>query len=332
MKKLLIAGSALFAMGLAPSISAAEIVDYFDLPGKDIADLSFPDQPSAFVAAGGTSRMFKPDGAGPFPGLVLLPVCSGHYFMNTFDWAKRALDHGYAVLVVDPLGPRGVRENCTPPQPVGTHRFMKDGFDAAEHLRKQPFVDRDHVGLMGFSLGAMAGLGASGPKHAHEGGRKPFQAIVAAYPICKFPSIKLSTTGQVAELHFLPDRIEVPLLVLMGDRDNETHAVRDCVPMLDPLKSSGNPVDYRLYHATHNWDARETRAKPFSKRGFDGETIVYEYDEAVTEQSAKDAFAFLDAHLKKNRFCRIDLPSIRDRRARRLSIPRKAIVLCLFSC
>jgi hypothetical protein len=33
--------------------------------------------------------------------------------------------------------------------------------------------------------------------------------------------------------------------------------------------------------------------------GLEGQTIVYEYDAGVTEQSAKDAFAFLDAHLKK---------------------------------
>ncbi|MBI3707859.1 MAG: prolyl oligopeptidase family serine peptidase [Proteobacteria bacterium] len=301
MKKIIFVAAVLSAVSLATSISAAEIVDNFDRPMSNVPDLSFPDEPTEFIGSAGKSRMFKPDGAGPFPGLVLLPTCGGHWtFLNTFDWAKRALDRGYAVLVVDPLGPRGVRQNCTPPQAVNTQRFMKDGFDAAEHLRKQPFVDPDHVGLMGFSLGAMAGLGAAGPKHAREGGRKPFQAIVAAYPVCKFPSIKLPATGRVVDLHYLPDKIEVPLLVLMGDRDNETHAVRDCVPMLDPLKSSGNPVDYRLYHATHNWDARETRFTPFSKRGiFDGERIVYEYDDAVTEQSAKDAFAFLDAHLKK---------------------------------
>jgi dienelactone hydrolase len=300
MKKMLVAAAALIAVNLAPSIPAAEIVDVFDRPMSNVADLTFPDQPTGFMRSAGTSRMFKPDGEGPFPGLVLLPVCSGHYFSNTFDWAKRALDRGYAVLVVDPLGPRGVRENCTTRPPVNTQRFMKDGFDAAEHLRKQPFVDRDHIGLMGFSLGAMAGLGASGPKHAQEGGRKPFQAIVAAYPVCKWPNWKRPQTGEVVELHFLPDKIEVPLLVLMGDRDNETHAVRDCVPMLDSLKSSGNPVDYRLYHATHNWDAREART-PFRKRGFDGEMIVYEYDEAITEQSAKDAFVFLDAYLRKKK-------------------------------
>ena len=290
----------LTAMSVALSTAALEIVNYFDLPVRNQPqpDLAFPDQPTPFIMAGGTNRMFKPDGVGPFPGLVLLPTCSGHTFLNTFNWAKRALDHGYAVLVVDPLGPRGVRENCAGVWAVGPRRFMKDGFDAAEHLRKQPFVDPGHIGLMGLSEGAMAGLGASDVKHAHEGGRRPFQAIVAAYPICMFKSITLPSTGQVVEMRFLSDQIEVPLLVEMGDRDNEADP-RNCIPQLEAVKAKGGPVDYRLYHATHNWDATETRSRPFSKTGFEGQTIVYEYDAGVTEQSAKDAFAFLDAHLKK---------------------------------
>ncbi|MBI3707778.1 MAG: prolyl oligopeptidase family serine peptidase, partial [Proteobacteria bacterium] len=198
-----------------------------------------------------------------------------------------------------PLGPRGVKQNnCVLPQAVGTVRFMRDGFDAAEHLRKQPFVDPDRIALMGFSQGAMAGLGAAGAKHARQGDRKPFQAIVAAYPVCMFKDFK-RLNGQIVDLRFVPHDIVVPVLVEMGDRDNEGYP-KYCIPMLDALKAKGAPVDYRLYHATHAWDATETRTSLFRKTGFENQTIIYEYDAGVTEQSAKDAFAFLDAHLKKN--------------------------------
>jgi dienelactone hydrolase len=296
-----IAVASLFLTALSPvtSASAAESVFALDLPETRIlTDLTFPDQPTAFVRAGGANRMFKPDGSGPFPGLVLLPTCNGHIaFLNTFDWAKRALAHGYAVMVVDPLSERGVRQNCTAPWSVGARRFMKDSLDAADKLRKQPFVDPDHIGLMGFSEGAMAGLEASSER-AYAGGRKPFRAIVAAYPICKFPNFPQPTTGRIVELRFVPDKIAVPLLVEMGDLDTETHPQRDCLPLLDPLKAGGAPLEYRMYHATHNWDATETKTKPFRKTGFDGETIIYEYNESVTAQSEKDAFTFLDAHLK----------------------------------
>lgn len=291
--------SFLAALSAASSVPAGEPVFALDLPEtRPQPDLTFPDQPTAFIGTGGASRMFKPDGSGPFPGLVLLPTCNGHIaFLNTFDWARRALAHGYAVMVVDPLSERGVRQNCVGIWSVGPRRFMKDGLDAADRLRKQPFVDPDHIGLMGFSEGAMAGLEAASEK-AYEGGRKPFGAIVAAYPICLIANFRQPSTGRVIDIHYLPDKIAVPLLVEMGDLDTETYPQRDCVPLLGPLKANGNPVDYRMYHATHNWDATETRTTPFRKTGFEGQTVVYEYNAAVTAQSETDAFAFLDAHLK----------------------------------
>src|SRR5262249_31952959 len=115
--------------------------------------------------------------------------------------------------------------------------------------------------------------------------------------ICVGKNIKLQS-GKIVDLHFVPEQIEVPILVEMGDRDTEAPP-KDCIPVFDTLKSAGAPVDYRLYPATHGWDIRETRNARFRKPGGEGQTIVYEYDAAITKQAAKDAFAFLDAHLKK---------------------------------
>src|SRR5437764_9670065 len=81
-------------------------------------DLSFPALPERFGYAK-ASKLFKPQGSGRFPALVILPTCAGHLARHAFDvWAKAALQRGYAVLVVDPLTPRGVTapgENCRPP-------------------------------------------------------------------------------------------------------------------------------------------------------------------------------------------------------------------------
>src|SRR5262245_31585747 len=155
--------------------------------------LSFPAAPQPFGFAK-ANRMFKPDGGGPFPGLVILPVCSGHAkWRHAFDlWAKAALDRGYAVLVVDPLTPRGVGgENCVPPVKVTTSRFRKDAIDAAEHLRKQAFVDGGRIGLLGLSLGAMAGLGAADEKYAGPAGKPAFRAIVSIYPACSMANVRV---------------------------------------------------------------------------------------------------------------------------------------------
>jgi dienelactone hydrolase len=150
--------------------------------------------------------MFKPAAAGPFPALVILPTCGGHGRPHSFDWAKAALERGYAVLVVDPLTPRGVvrpGENCSAPSKVTSSRYRKDAFDAAEHLRKQPFVDRDRIGLLGLSMGGMAALGAAGEEHAEPDGHPPFQAIVSIYPICFLSPISSCLTEKIPSTYAL---------------------------------------------------------------------------------------------------------------------------------
>ena len=158
-------------------------------------DLSFPASPEPFGYAK-ASKMFKPQGSGPFPALVMLPTCAGHLSRHVFDvWAKAALQRGYAVLVVDPLTPRGVTapgENCLPPSKVDLWRIRKDALDAARHLRKQPFVDPDRVALLGLSQGAMAALGISASLYETPQGRPAFKAIVANYPVCFLGNLRIS--------------------------------------------------------------------------------------------------------------------------------------------
>lgn len=56
-------------------------------------DLKFPDQPSTASqdkprpGSQDMNMMFRPDGAGPFPALVIMPVCGANHVTNAFDWA-----------------------------------------------------------------------------------------------------------------------------------------------------------------------------------------------------------------------------------------------------
>jgi dienelactone hydrolase len=278
---------------------AQDIVDPFTAPLRPQTDLPQPAEATAFAYRSGANIMFKPEGAGPFPALVLMPTCSGHRFWNTFDWAKRALALGYVTLVVDPLAPRNVGSNCTAPITISASRLLKDAYDAAAHLRKQSIVDAERVGLIGFSQGAMVGLGAASAKHVRDYGDKPFRAVVGLYPNCIARGIR-GPSGQLRDVYYLSPKIVVPILVEMGDLDNEGDP-KDCIPGLEEAKKSGAPVEYVLYKdATHSWDATETRNQSFSKKGNQGQTIVYRYNSLVTEQSVKDAFAFFDARLKRS--------------------------------
>ena len=228
-----------------------------------------------------------------------MPGCYGQtYSMHTFDWAKRAVDQGYAVMVVDPLDPRGIADNCIIPRPVPSTRLLKDAFDAANHLRRQSFVDPRRIGLLGFSLGGMIGLAASGAEHSKPNGSEPFNAIVAAYPICILKDVETPfTTGKV-DVAYMPRKVIVPLLVLIGDQDNEggPDPMNGCKELSDEQKAQGAPVEYSIYHATHAWDMRELAPGEQSTNSF-GQVVYYIRNADVTEQSARDAFTFLGTKL-----------------------------------
>jgi len=261
-------------------------------------DLVFPAKPEAFGYAK-ASRMFKPEGSGPFPGLVVMPTCGGHQARHAFDvWAKAALQRGYAIMVVDPLTPRGVTapgENCRPPTRVREPRLRKDAFDAAEHLRKQPFVDPERIGLLGLSQGGMAALAAAATGYDAPQDRRAFRAIVSIYPVCFLPNLQIPGRNGPANIHYIPDtRVVVPLLVQMGELDTEGPP-QDCISRLQDWKDRGAPVQLVIHkNATHGWD----QGRNFTRTVANGTRVAYRSNPKVTAESVKVALDFLDRHVR----------------------------------
>jgi dienelactone hydrolase len=54
--------------------------------------------------------ILRPEGEGPFPAVVLLHGCSGVQESN-HSWAELFRNQGYVAVIVDSLGPRGLREH-----------------------------------------------------------------------------------------------------------------------------------------------------------------------------------------------------------------------------
>lgn len=261
-------------------------------------DLVFPAKPEAFGYAK-ASKMFKPEGTGPFPALVIMPTCAGHLSRHAFDvWAKAALQRGYAVLVVDPLTPRGVTapgENCRPPTRVREARLRKDAFDAAEHLRKQTFVDPERVGVLGLSQGGMAALAAAATGYDAPQGGRPFRAIVSIYPVCFLPNLRIPGRNDPANIHYIPDtRVVVPLLIQMGELDTEGPP-QYCISRLQDWKERGAPVQLVVHkNATHGWDIGSN----FTKTAANGARVEYRYNPKVTAESTRIALEFLDHNVR----------------------------------
>jgi dienelactone hydrolase len=264
-------------------------------------DLAFPAEPST-LSRSSTPRMaiYKPDGPGPFPAIVLFHQCGGlaspsGKWQNVpmLNWAREAVRRGYVAFLVDGFSQRDVDSTCMGAKNgVNLMRNVKDALQAAEHLRTFSFVDGKRVALAGYSHGAMVGILVSGRQWAGVlGSGQPFAAVVSFYPGCFTIRPATGTPYEVVN----PD-IDRPLLVLMGDRDNETPP-QECVSRLEPLKAAGAPIEWHIYpDATHCWDCENIDG--YSKIDFRGNRVVYRYDSRVTQDSARRMFDFLDQKMR----------------------------------
>src|SRR5438309_10807640 len=82
------------------------------------ATLRFPSLADGTMVDG---YLFRPDGDAPRPAVVLLHGCGGLFSATTGqmsarerDWARRFVDLGYSVLMVDSFSPRGITQMCAP--------------------------------------------------------------------------------------------------------------------------------------------------------------------------------------------------------------------------
>ncbi|MCX7155126.1 MAG: dienelactone hydrolase family protein [Rhodocyclales bacterium] len=259
------------------------------------SDLQFPAEPSALSAVERPRMaLLKPEGVGPFPALVLVHQCGGlgsprWQNQSMLGWAKDAVARGYVALLVDSLGPRGVDTVCYGPKGgVFFSRGVKDALQAAEHLQKFDFVDRKRIALAGFSWGAMVSVLASSARWS--GNAVPttrFAAAVAFYPGCFTIRPPTAASYEIVQ----PD-IDRPLLVLMGQLDNETPA-DECAAKLGAAKAAGAPIEWHVYpQATHCWDC--SNLDGFSKTDVRGTTVTYRYSVEDTTDSRQRMFQFLD--------------------------------------
>lgn len=232
--------------------------------------------------------LIKPAGSGPFPAIVLMHQCSG-LNVAVAAWARTAVSHGYVVLLIDGLGPRNVKSVCFGPQNgVNFFRGARDALQAAEHLRRMPYVDPQRIAFVGFSWGAMVGLLAASPHYVEALKSGPGFAAVASF----YPGCFRITPKERSPYDLVNEDVSRPLLVLMGDADTETPA-QECLGKLDVLKRGGAPVEWHLYAgATHCWDCRHRDG--FSKIDVRGSHVTYHFRQDVTDDSRRRLFEFLD--------------------------------------
>ncbi len=251
----------------------------------------------SFDSADGATRLvgylFRPEGVGPFPALVLMHGRAGVHAAGRAanpsadslsarhrHWARTWAAQGYLALLVDGFGPRGHAGGF----PRGSYRDRpaavdeqtvrpRDADGAAVWLRTRPDVDAGRIGLFGWSNGAMATL-ARVTRGVGDGGASatPFRAAVALYPGCAVPERTRA-------------RPQLPLLLVIAGADDEVSPER-CIRWATDVASGVAGFEWQVHPgARHNFDGRALGS---------GASIADREAAAATEAAA---FAFIARHL-----------------------------------
>ena len=147
----------------------------------------------------------KPAGKGPFPAVVLLHTCGGVRPHVSEDWPAFLTKNGYAALTVDTFGSRNAGR-CPDAWHLGGFTMWRDAYGALDYLAGRPDIDPDRIGVMGFSLGAMAIEEFTVENLKSPGGRN-FKAGIAVYGRCSV----------YREPSF-------PVLEIIGDQDRNSYS------------------------------------------------------------------------------------------------------------
>src|SRR5262249_5149681 len=95
-------------------------------PAPKPVDLAEHGQPGSNARA----EIYRPEGPGPFPAMVVLHGCSG-VTNHAHTWGAQLSVWGYVAIVVDSLGPRGKTNICNRGMEVPPLTRAADAFAAA---------------------------------------------------------------------------------------------------------------------------------------------------------------------------------------------------------
>ncbi|MEO8143006.1 MAG: dienelactone hydrolase family protein [Betaproteobacteria bacterium] len=187
-----------------------------------------------------SGELFFPQGAGPFPAIVLAHGCNGDG--NTERaWGPTLRAWGYATFVIDSFRPRGINEVCTNGPALIPLQRVPDAYGALRLLAAHPRIDSKRIALMGFSHGGALTMLAStawAKETFAPAGQPAFRAFFPFYPNCnaEFPERR---------------QVSAPVRIHTGEADDWTPA-KPCAELAAALKAGGQDVAINVYAGAHH--------------------------------------------------------------------------------
>lgn len=262
-------GVLLLALMLASTAPAQAAIESFTVPVTEPA-------PAELFA-----EIQTPGGPGPHPTVILLHGCGG-VSPNVPAWATWLRSEGYASVVLNSFGGRGLRTLCGDSSPLRPAVRAGDVFAALARLRTMGAVDAGRIAVMGFSHGGSTALAAWAAQGRHPG--EPVRAFIAFYPGCRVPP---------------PAREARPLLLLVGGRDDWA-LPEPCERLGEQAKTAGLPVSIVVYpDAQHHFDGAELKRRAYVSAARGGKGATIEYSPSAHADSEKQVRRFLDAQINK---------------------------------
>ena len=175
-----------------------------------------------------TGLLSKPDGNGPFPSVVLLHTCGGLQPHVTDDWPRYLKGLGYVTLTVDSFGSRGLGP-CPNSLLSDKSRIMMDAYGGFDYLTRLPYVDKNKIAVMGFSLGASVINSEIIPSSKRTLRNNNFKTAICLYGFCY---------GITSDPPF-------PVMVIIGDKDE--YVASSCQSMPD-----SDMVEIHMLHGIYH--------------------------------------------------------------------------------
>ena len=229
---------------IAEPVTEVIQIESVDLPGTLWEPLLPPLAEGSTVTVEGTLTIPPTETA--VPAVILVHGCGG-IGGSERGWVRDLQSEGYASLLLDSFGGRGIAEICTGTETLSTASPIVDLFRAAEVLGDHPYIDGTRLAVVGFSFGGRTALWSAMTRfrEAYEGSE--LAAHVAFYPSTCF--IRLDGETEVSE---------APIRILHGSEDDWT-PIDQCQDFIARMSASGVDAELIAYPEAHH--------------GFDNQTL-----------------------------------------------------------